>query len=135
MTSSSDSEPRTNEMPSEKLGDSSSELGGDSNSSEKLGEEEEKCGLRLFMKGGDCKDSFMAWEVCVEEADKNEENIIPKCMEVTRTLYKCMVDHSDYYQPYLTVEKAVREEQLKKEMEAEKNKEISEEELKWLAPS
>ncbi|KAJ0253379.1 F167 [Hirschfeldia incana] len=146
------SKPLMNEPPSEKLGDSSPELG-DSNSSEKLGDsspvwkdpveskspnEEEKrdCGFCVFMKEGGCRESFTAWEVCVEEAEKNKEDIKTKCMEVTSTLHKCMDAHSDYYQPILAAERAAAE-QVKKEFEAaaEKNKvekeeeEISEEEV------
>ncbi|CAA7031201.1 unnamed protein product [Microthlaspi erraticum] len=162
-SSDSDSLSRNNEAPSEKLGDSSpSEELGDSNPSEKLGdsstvyrdpvesgspneedsdqpkegdadgEEEGECGFCLFMKGGGCKESFTAWEVCVEEAEKNKEDIVTKCMEVTTSLKKCMDAHSDYYQPILAAEKAA-EEQVRKEIEAEKKvaeeEEISEEEV------
>ncbi|CAH8382521.1 unnamed protein product [Eruca vesicaria subsp. sativa] len=161
MTSSSD--PKTenatdskplinNETPSEKLGDSSPELG-DSNSSEKLGdsstvwvdpaesgqekeeEEEGGCGFCVFMKEGGCRESFTAWEVCLEEAEKNKEDFVTKCMEIDGLLHKCMEAHSDYYHPILAAEKAAAE-QFKKEFEAEKNKvegkeeeEISEEEV------
>ncbi|CAH8304684.1 unnamed protein product [Eruca vesicaria subsp. sativa] len=78
-------------------------------------EEEGKCGHCLLMKGGDCRDSFTAWEVCVEEA--KDEDLVTKCMDVTNTLYKCVVAHTE---PFLTAEKVVREEQVK-------NEEISEE--------
>ncbi|ESQ35415.1 hypothetical protein EUTSA_v10008923mg [Eutrema salsugineum] len=153
-TENSDSQSQNNQVPSEKLGDSSPELG-DSSSSEKLGdsstvwrdpvesgspieesdqpkegdaegEEEGECGFCLFMKAGGCKESFTAWEVCVEEAEKNKEDIVTKCTEVTSLLKKCMDAHSDYYQPILAAEKAA-EEQVKKELEAEKK--ISEEEM------
>lgn len=147
-----DSEPnsQTNQIPSEKLRDSSpSEELGDSTPSEKLGdsstvwrdpvedsdqskegggdaegeeEEEGECGFCLFMKGGGCKDSFIAWENCVEEAEKKNEDIVTKCMEVTSMLKKCMDEHSDYYQPILAAEKAA-EAEVKKELEAEKKKE------------
>ncbi|KAL0848473.1 hypothetical protein Bca101_021720 [Brassica carinata] len=97
-TSSDSKPPRINEAPSEKLGDSSPELVGDSNSSEKLGDsstvweedpvkegdEEEESGLCLFMKEGGCKDIFTAWEVCVEEAKKKNEDIVTECMELTK---------------------------------------------------
>ena len=118
---SSDSKPRMEEAPLEKLGDSSTVL---------EDTVEETCGVCEFMKGGSCKESFMAWEVCVEEAKKKKEDIVTKCMEVSTTLCKCMDAHSDYYEPILIVAKAF-EEEMKKEMEAEKNKveeDISEEE-------
>ncbi|CAF2258721.1 unnamed protein product [Brassica rapa] len=103
----------------EKESDPSKE-GGDAEEEEEEGE----CGFCLFMKGGGCKESFTAWEVCVEEAEKNKEDIVTKCMEVTSTLKKCMDEHSDYYQPILAAERAA-EEQVKKELEADK---VSEEE-------
>ncbi|KAF8087348.1 hypothetical protein N665_0588s0017 [Sinapis alba] len=146
-TETSDSQSRINEAPSEELGDSSTvwkdpvesgspieeesdhpKEGGDAAEEE---EEEGECGFCLFMKGGGCKESFTAWEVCVEEAEKNNEDIVTKCMEITSTLKKCMDAHSDYYQPILAAEKAA-EEQVKKEFEAadkEKVEEISEEEM------
>ncbi|VVA91264.1 unnamed protein product [Arabis nemorensis] len=77
------------------------------------------------MKGGGCKDTFTAWEDCVEEAEKNKEDIVTKCMEVTSALKKCMDANSDYYQPILAAEKAA-EEEVKKELEAQK---IAEEEV------
>ncbi|KAL1202611.1 hypothetical protein V5N11_006586 [Cardamine amara subsp. amara] len=155
-TENPESNSQINQAPSEKLRDSSpSEELGDSSPSEKLGdsstvwqdpveesdqskgggdaegEEEGECGFCLFMKGGGCKDSFIAWEDCVEEAEKKGEDIVTKCMEVTSMLKKCMDEHSDYYQPILAAEKAA-EAEVKKELEAEKNKEkeeISEEEV------
>ncbi|KAJ0248013.1 F167 [Hirschfeldia incana] len=136
-TANSDSQSRINEAPppSEELGDSSTvwkdpvesgspmeeepKQGGDAAEEEE--EEEGECGFCLFMKGGGCKESFTAWEVCVEEAEKNKEDIVTKCMEITSTLKKCMDEHSDYYQPILAAEKAA-EQQVKKELEAEKEK-------------
>ncbi|KAJ4896252.1 GCK domain-containing protein [Raphanus sativus] len=137
-SSSSDSKPGINEAPSKKLGDSSPELGdsnsseklgdsspelGDSNSSEELGDSEESV-FCLFMKEGDCKDSFTAWEVCVEEAKKKNEDFVPKCREFTATMYNCMLAHSDYYQPILLAEKVYYEDEetMKEIEEAEKNK-------------
>ncbi|CAL9214933.1 unnamed protein product [Arabidopsis halleri] len=122
--------------PSEKLGDSSTvwrdpvdsesdqpqEEGGGGDAD---GEEEGECGFCLFMKGGGCKDSFIAWEECVEKAEKNKEDIVTNCMEVTSMLKKCMDEHSDYYQPILAAEKAA-EAEVKKELEAEKKKEEEE---------
>ncbi|CAH8388976.1 unnamed protein product [Eruca vesicaria subsp. sativa] len=132
-TENSDSQPRINEAPSEELGDSSTVWkdpveSGSPNEVEDAEEEEEEgeCGFCLFMKGGGCKDSFVAWEVCVEEAEKNKEDIVTKCMEVTSSLKKCMDAHSDYYQPILAAEKAA-EQEVKKELEAEKEKEEEEE--------
>ncbi|KAJ8569971.1 hypothetical protein K7X08_006548 [Anisodus acutangulus] len=68
------------------------------------------------MKSGGCKDSFIEWEKCIEEGEKNKEDIVEKCFEVTSALKKCMEAHSDYYAPVLQAEKAARED-LEKENE------------------
>nr|GME12312.1 GCK domain protein [Ipomoea batatas] len=84
-------------------------------------EEEGECGFCLFMKGGGCRDPFSEWEKCVEEGEKNKEDIVEKCFEVTSALKKCMEAHSDYYAPILQAEKAAEAEALK-ELEMEKEK-------------
>ncbi|KAK4741393.1 hypothetical protein SAY87_024981 [Trapa incisa] len=84
-------------------------------------DEEGECGFCLFMKGGGCKDTFIEWEKCIEEAEKNKEDIVEKCFQVTSALKKCMEAHSDYYEPILRAEKAAEEEavrELKEEAEA-----------------
>ncbi|WKA09730.1 hypothetical protein VitviT2T_027350 [Vitis vinifera] len=88
-------------------------------------EEEGECGFCLFMKGGGCKESFIAWEKCIEEGENNKEDIVEKCFEVTAALKKCMEAHSDYYEPVLRAEKAA-EEELEREVasrDSEQNKE------------
>ncbi|XP_009592887.1 uncharacterized protein LOC107778200 [Nicotiana tabacum] len=82
-------------------------------------EEEGECGFCLFMKGGGCKDTFTEWEKCIEEGEKNKEDIVDKCFEVTSALKKCMEAHSDYYAPILQAEKAA-EAELNKELDKEK---------------
>ncbi|XP_031123070.1 cilia- and flagella-associated protein 251-like [Ipomoea triloba] len=91
-------------------------------------EEEGECGFCLFMKGGGCRDPFTEWEKCVEEGEKNKEDIVEKCFEVTSALKKCMEAHSDYYAPILQAEKAAEAEALKElEMEKEKGDESNSE--------
>lgn len=88
-------------------------------------EEEGECGFCLFMKGGGCKESFIAWEKCVEEAEQNKEDVVEKCFEATSTLRKCMEAHADYYEPILRAEKSAHEEavkELEKEKESEQQK-------------
>lgn len=85
-------------------------------------EEEGECGFCLFMKGGGCKDTFIDWENCIEEGEKNNEDIVEKCFEVTSALKKCMEAHPDYYEPILRAEKAAEAEAVK-ELEKEKEKE------------
>ncbi|EHA8587248.1 putative proline-rich receptor-like protein kinase PERK6 [Cocos nucifera] len=70
-------------------------------------DEEGECGFCLFMKGGGCKEEFIAWEKCVEEADQTGEDVVSKCFEVTSLLKKCMDAHADYYAPILDAEKAM----------------------------
>ncbi|CAL5399459.1 unnamed protein product [Camellia sinensis] len=89
---------------------------------EEEGEEEGECGFCLFMKGGGCRDNFIAWEKCIEEAEKKKEDIVDKCFEVTGALKKCMEAHPDYYAPILRAEKAAEEEAVR-ELEKEKAKE------------
>ncbi|CAK9136124.1 unnamed protein product [Ilex paraguariensis] len=98
-------------------------LGNQEDEKDVEGEEEEEgeCGFCLFMKGGGCKDSFIDWEKCVEEGEKNKEDIVEKCFEVTAALKKCMEAHPDYYEPIFKAEKAAEEEavrELEKEKEA-----------------
>ncbi|CAA3021118.1 Hypothetical predicted protein [Olea europaea subsp. europaea] len=92
------------------------------NGGEEEEEEEGECGFCLFMKGGGCKDTFIEWENCVEEGEKNKEDIVEKCFQATAALKKCMEAHSDYYAPILQAEK-VAEEEAVKELEKEKEKE------------
>ncbi|XP_068640771.1 uncharacterized protein [Aristolochia californica] len=73
-------------------------------------EEEGECGFCLFMKGGGCSEVFIAWENCVDEAEKNKEDMVEKCFEVTGKLKQCMDAHADYYEPILRAEKAMEEE-------------------------
>ncbi|CAK9316730.1 unnamed protein product [Citrullus colocynthis] len=85
---------------------------GDEEGEELEDEEEGECGFCLFMKGGGCKDSFIEWEKCIEEAEKNKEDIVEKCFEVTGALKKCMEAHADYYEPILKAEKMAEEEAI-----------------------
>ncbi|KAI4373855.1 hypothetical protein MLD38_011922 [Melastoma candidum] len=77
------------------------------------GEEEGECGFCLFMKGGGCKDAFVDWEKCIEEAEKSGEDIVDKCFQATSALKTCMEAHSDYYEPILRAEKAAEEEAVR----------------------
>ncbi|PAN09511.1 hypothetical protein PAHAL_2G030300 [Panicum hallii] len=72
-------------------------------------EEEGECGFCLFMKAGGCKDVFVAWEECVEAAQKEGADMVERCHEVTANLKTCMDAHADYYAPVLQAEQAVNE--------------------------
>ncbi|KAM6547411.1 hypothetical protein CsatB_019087 [Cannabis sativa] len=116
-----DSDPQEGEKPREDP-DSSDSGEGDDKGGEKGEEAEEEeegeCGFCLFMKGGGCRESFIAWENCIEEAEKKKEDIVEKCFQVTGDLKKCMEAHADYYEPILKAEKAA-EEEVAKELEKE----------------
>ena len=119
-----ESEPREEKNPKEDPGSSSDKViisdNGEGGEKEEDQEEEEEgeCGFCLFMKGGGCRESFIAWENCIEEAEKNKEDIVEKCFQVTGALKKCMEAHADYYEPILRAEKAAEEEAVK-ELEKE----------------
>ena len=87
-------------------------------------EEEGECGFCLFMKGGECRETFVAWEKCIEEAEKNKEDIVEKCFKVTSALKECMEAHPDYYAPILKAEKAAEAEAVR-ELEREKARDVS----------
>lgn len=94
-------------------------------------EEEGECGFCVYMKGGGCKDAFIAWEDCVKEAEDSNEDIVEKCHEVTRSLTKSMEAHADYYEPILQAEKAVKEEavnELKEKAAKESESNVAEKE-------
>lgn len=99
--------------PDDKVLEDSAEAGG-----EEKEEEEGECGFCLFMKAGGCRETFTDWEKCVEEGEKNKEDIVEKCFQVTSALKKCMEAHSDYYAPLLEAEEAAV-----KQLEADNEKE------------
>ncbi|XP_042005576.1 uncharacterized protein LOC121755738 [Salvia splendens] len=94
--------------PNEKFSDDSTKEGaGGDGGGEEEEEEEGECGFCLFMKAGGCRETFTDWEKCVEEGEKNKEDIVEKCVQATSALRKCMEAHSDYYAPLLDAEEAV----------------------------
>lgn len=71
--------------------------------------EEGECGFCLFMKGSGCKDAFIDWEKCIEEAEKNKEDMVEKWFQATAALKKCMEAHLDYYEPILRAKNVAKE--------------------------
>ncbi|PRQ56867.1 hypothetical protein RchiOBHm_Chr1g0342011 [Rosa chinensis] len=123
-------QPQSDTKPSEEEAAAAKPKGDDAVQSEEEEEEDEEekgeCGFCLYMKGGGCKESFVAWENCIEEAEKTNEDIAQKCFDLTSALRTCMLEHSDYYEPILRAEKAAEEEAIKeldKEKKEEKEKE------------
>jgi mitochondrial intermembrane space import and assembly protein 40 len=68
------------------------------------------------MKGGGCREVFVAWEKCVDGARDSGENFATKCMELTSSLHKCMekAENRDYYMPMLEDEEKYAQEQAEK---------------------
>ncbi|KAI3779168.1 hypothetical protein L2E82_08737 [Cichorium intybus] len=87
-------------------------------------EEEGECGFCLFMKGGECRETFINWEKCVEEGEKNNEDIVNKCFEVTSALKKCMEANPDYYGVILQAEKDA-EQEVNNQLDQEKEEHVA----------
>ncbi|PWA52772.1 GCK [Artemisia annua] len=58
-----------------------------------------------YMKKGECKKTYIKYKQCVEEGEKNDENIVNKCFQVTSDLVKCMNANQHYYSEALQAEK------------------------------
>ncbi|CAN0923599.1 hypothetical protein LINGRAHAP2_LOCUS33658 [Linum grandiflorum] len=79
------------------------------------------------MKGGACKDAFIAWEDCVKDAEDEKVDLVAKCSEVTRVLKLCLDANPDYYEPILRAEKNAEEQAMKEiREEDEQRKEAAE---------
>jgi len=81
-------------------------------------EEEETCGFCKFMKGGACKDVFVAWEACVDSCrDKDGGDFVENCLNQTKSLKDCMEENAEYYGIMLQAEEeslAAKEEAAEK---------------------
>jgi len=51
------------------------------------------------MKGGSCKEAFVAWEACVDKAKETDEDFVEACYETTSALRDCMLKDPEYYGP------------------------------------
>ncbi|KAG2319915.1 hypothetical protein Bca4012_053842 [Brassica carinata] len=56
--------------------------------------------LQVFMNGGACADSYMAFENCMEEVEETKGDV-SKCTKAFTMMMKCMDAHSDYHQSIL----------------------------------
>ncbi|VAI36232.1 unnamed protein product [Triticum turgidum subsp. durum] len=73
------------------------------------------------MKGGGCKEEFVGWEKCVEQAEAEGGYVVERCHDATAALRRCMDKFPDYYEPILRAERAMAE-----DLEAFKASEASE---------
>lgn len=117
---------KSDEDPSENQGQFSREDGDESKTliedlnETKEEEESGECGLCRYIKDGECKESFIALEKCVDEAKDNEEKSnASKCKEVRIKFKTCMYDNPDYYEPFLAGEAKVVAKMLS-DLQAEK---------------
>ncbi|KAG9147625.1 hypothetical protein Leryth_015700 [Lithospermum erythrorhizon] len=49
----------------------------------------------MVMRGGGCKEQFVEFEKCMEEGEKNNEDVVEKCYSVTTAWKVCMDAHAD----------------------------------------
>ncbi|PWA70070.1 GCK [Artemisia annua] len=57
---------------------------------------EKECWYCLYMKQGECKETYINWQKCVEEAKTNNEDIATKCAVATSAFKKCIEADQDY---------------------------------------
>lgn len=78
---------------------------------------ENNCSFCLFMKGGECRKAFQAWEKCVEKAKEEEEaggnSFVDMCADQTISLKNCVDAHPDYYYAVLDQDETRNEEKNK----------------------
>lgn len=68
-------------------------------------EESGECGFCTFIKGGECKEAWIALEKCVaEEEAAEEESDASKCREVRIKFRTCLFENPDYYEPLISGE-------------------------------
>eukprot|EP00924_Labyrinthula_sp_SR-Ha-C_P009407 snap_masked-scaffold_2-processed-gene-22.21-mRNA-1 protein AED:1.00 eAED:1.00 QI:0/-1/0/0/-1/1/1/0/102 len=61
---------------------------------------ENNCGFCIFMKGGPCRNTFKAWESCVDavkEGEEKDEEFAKRCQDQTINLWNCTKMFPDYY--------------------------------------
>ncbi|GBG26087.1 Hypothetical Protein FCC1311_023072 [Hondaea fermentalgiana] len=60
---------------------------------------ENECAFCKFMKGGPCRNEFIAWEKCVNESKDSEDKdaFVDRCAPQTIVLKNCVDSHPEYY--------------------------------------
>ena len=109
--------------PTTRVDDEKATRDGDAEEEEE--EEEEECGFCKYMKGGSCKEAFVAWEACVDAAKERGEDFVDVCFETTSALRDCMLLDPDYYGPMVGDEETA-EEEGKVEKESDESTEVAE---------
>ncbi|KAG2299647.1 hypothetical protein Bca4012_011218 [Brassica carinata] len=73
-----------------------------SETKEQKEEDNEECGFCTYIKGGECKESWIELEKCLDEAKKN--NGATKCKEARKMFRTCLHDNPVYYEPVIAAE-------------------------------
>ncbi|CAA7062391.1 unnamed protein product [Microthlaspi erraticum] len=78
----------------------------DSKETEEEEEEESgECGFCTYIKGGECKEAWIALDKCSDEAAEEEEGSdASKCREVRMKFRTCLYENPDYYEPLIAGE-------------------------------
>ncbi|KAM0906649.1 hypothetical protein ACQ4PT_016622 [Festuca glaucescens] len=85
--------------------------------------DEGECEFCQYMKGGACKEAFVAWDECVQAAQKEDSDMVERCAEATVNLMKCMEANTDYYGILLRAEQHVSDQaEAAVAADADKNK-------------
>ncbi|ESQ33017.1 hypothetical protein EUTSA_v10005267mg [Eutrema salsugineum] len=127
MSSSTNLNAKSGNDPLAHQGEESSANPQDQNKSNTANSEEDKCWVRRYLKKGECKDSFLEADKCVDDEDD-----VNKCRDATIKFMTCMYANQDYYGLYLGEKKAAltRELDMLEEAEAAAAKKKESEELK-----
>ncbi|XP_056849398.1 uncharacterized protein LOC108827526 [Raphanus sativus] len=96
----------TKQGESRDVDEESKTLTQDSNeTTEKEDEDNEECGFCTYIKGGECKESWIELEKCLAEAKNNDgESNVTKCKEARKMFKTCMYDNPVYYEPAIAAE-------------------------------
>lgn len=88
-------------------GEESKTLVEDSNETKEKEEDEdgEECGFCTYIKAGECKESWIELEKCLDEAKKNDgESDVTKCKEARKMFKTCIYDNPVHYEPVIAAE-------------------------------
>ncbi|KAF3568185.1 hypothetical protein DY000_02017683 [Brassica cretica] len=104
-------------------GEESKTLVEDSNETKEKEEDEdgEECGFCTYIKAGECKESWIELEKCLDEAKKNDgESDVTKCKEARKMFKTCIYDNPVHYEPVIAAETYMFAKMMLSELKAEK---------------
>ncbi|CAN7140149.1 unnamed protein product [Brassica rapa subsp. narinosa] len=72
---------------------------------EKEVEDGEECSFCTYIKAGECKESWIELEKCLDEAKKKDgESDVTKCKEARKMFKTCIYDNPVHYEPVIAAE-------------------------------